>query len=102
MMRVFCLGGISGPYQERWEAQSDNAFDIFTWHEDIPDLYGNAADEMLSDCFRADWGAWAYKTTKEKVIAYNRQVEEWRRIPGHVVSRLKDGETYAVVWAELY
>ena len=84
------------------DAFEPDAFDIFTWHEDIPDLYGDASLDMLSDGFRADWGAWAYKTTKGRVLAYNCQVEEFRRIPDNVVNMLKDGETYAVVSVELY
>lgn len=108
MMRSTFIGGISKSFQDNWEAHTTrlhqmepDAFDIFTWSEEVPDLEWGCGCHFATDKIQADWGSWAYKTTKAKLTEYNQCVAEQYRIPDRIIDRMEDGQTYAIIDADM-
>ena len=100
------VGGISESFRENWTAHTvrpnqlePDAFDIFTWYEEIPNSDWQAHSPG-SDGIWADWGARAYKVTKAELVEYNRHCREEYRVPDRVLDKMKDGETYAMIDVE--
>ena len=101
------IGGISESFRENWTAHTvrpdqteTDAFDIFTWYQEIPRLDWRVRPSPGRDSFRADWGAWACRVTKAELEAYNRKAEERYRIPESILARMRDGVDYAMIDVE--
>lgn len=94
MTYSFNIGGISASFRNNWTAHTTkphqwepDAFDIFTWYEEIPEPDWIAGGRFFTDGMKADWGAWASKITKEKAMAYNKCVAEKHRIPDRILPK---------------
>ena len=101
------IGGISESFRDDWTAHTTrptqwepDAFDIFTWYNEIPNPDWHNGGRFFTNGIKADWGAWAYRITKERAKAYNECVEEQYRIPEWIIYRMEDGIDYAVVHVE--
>ena len=104
------IGEISESYQKQWEPHTvspdqkgPDVFDVIDNRREIGyRLDMQAAHECFSDCIQVDWGGWAYRVTKERILRYNLEAVPRYRIPESVLSLMEPGKEYAVIDVELY
>ena len=60
-----------------------------------------AAEKYFPDWIQVDWGGWAYKVNKEKILQYNEEAGPLYSIPEWVLDKMEPGIEYAVIDVEL-
>ena len=108
-MWVCYFGEITESYRKDWTPHTVRPDEK---EPDVHDVIGEryeigyrldmrAAEKCFPGWIQVDWGGWAYKVTKEKILQYNEEVGRRYGIPEWVLPMMEDGKEYAVIDVEL-
>ena len=103
MMYDIYYGELSEKRKENWDnGDDDNPFEVLKWRKEIRGIdvisFFHNAKKHLRDEVKVDWGSFAWKGTREEILAF---AQAWR---GELEdeSVLQAGIEYGVVFIEMY